>query len=531
MPVLLDFMRFFVYNQHMENKIATVTIPKTEYESLKAEVAELTQKVNWFMEQFRLSQQNRFGPSSEKSSYTQLNLFNEPETCCEPSAIEPDIEEVKSYRRKKPRNSADRLPLDLPVETIEHELPEDNRQCPECDGTLHVMGRETREELKIVPATASITRHIRHVYACRHCEKTGLTVPIIKAPMPQPVIKGSFASPDSVAYIATQKFVMGIPLYRQEQEWERSGVLISRQTMCNWLIKSTEDWLVPIYVKLRELLCAGEVAHADETSLQVLHEPGKEAQSKSYMWLYRTSGDARHPIVLYEYQPSRSGKHPAEFLYGYKGFLHTDGYAAYHSGLPEAITVVGCWAHCRRKFDEALKAIQKKDQAGSNALRGKQYCDRLFELEREFAGLPPDDNYKARFDARINKSKPLMDEFFEWAAGLGVLPKLKIGEAIRYALDQKSWLERVLMDGRLELSNNRAERSIKPFVIGRKNWLFNNTPKGAMTSAIIYSLVETAKENKVNPYEYLTFVFRSAPNLPEGSSINDLLSWNMSGEV
>ncbi len=173
------------------------------------------------------------------------------------------------------------------------------------------MGRETRDELKLIPAKAVILRHIRHVYACRGCEKNAEQAPIVKADMPRPVIKGSCASPESVAHIAAQKFVMGIPLYRQEQEWERNGVPLSRQTMSNWLIKASGDWLKPIYDRLHELLCADEV---DETTVQVLHEPGKTAQSKSYMWLYRTSGDAEHPIILYEYRPSRSGKHPAAFL-------------------------------------------------------------------------------------------------------------------------------------------------------------------------------------------------------------------------
>jgi len=507
----------------------TVTITKAEYETLKNSNAELDKKVKWFMEQFRLSQQRRFGSSSEKSEYDQLNLFNEAEDTTNSEAIcEPEIEEIKSYRRKKSKHSTDRLPADLPVEVDLHELPETDRTCPSCEGELHVMGRDEREELKLIPAKAVITRHVQHIYACRDCEKNSESVPIVKADMPKPVIKGSFASPESIAHIATQKFVMGIPLYRQEQDWERNGILLSRQTMSNWLIKATQDWLEPIYKRMHELLCSAEVAHADETTLQVLNEPGKPAQSKSYMWLYRTSGNTKHPIVLYEYQPSRARKHPAEFLKDFKGYLHTDGYDAYHSGLPSGIIVVGCWAHCRRKFDEALKSIPDADRIGSMALHGKNLCDRLFALEREYADLPTDDNYKARYEARLKQSKPVIDEFFEWVkkTAAKTLSETALGKALKYALGQKAWLERVLLDGRLELSNNRAERSIKPFVIGRKNWLFSNTPKGANTSAILYSLIETAKENDVNPYEYLTSVFRLAPNLPDDKSIDNLLPWN-----
>jgi len=329
----------------------------------------------------------------------------------------------------------------------------------------------------------------------------------------------------------SQKFVMGIPLYRQEQEWERNGILLSRQTMSNWLIKATGEWLKPIYNRLHELLCAEDVAHADETTLQVLHEPGKTPQSKSYMWVYRTSGDAKHQIVLYDYQPSRSGKHPAAFLKDYTGYLHADGYNVYHTGLPKDIIVIGCWAHCRRKFDEALKIIPEKERNGTETMRGKQYCDRLFALEREYAELPTDDNYSARYEARMKRSKPVMDEFFAWAESSGALPKMPLGKAVKYTLDQKLWLERILLDGCLEISNNRAERSVKPFVIGRKNWLFSNTPCGADASAVLYSLVETAKENGLTPFDYLTSVFRLAPNLPLGSSVDSLFPWNLSACV
>lgn len=495
----------------------TVTISKAEYESLKQQIA-------WLMEQLKLSKRRQYGISSEKSNYDQMNLFNEAETVADLSVAEPELEEVKAYRRKK-SHTLDRLPPDLPVEIIEYELPEEERLCPDCGGTLHVMARETREELKLIPAKAAIVRHTRPVYACRDCEKNTDHATIVKTKMPEPVIKGSFASPESVAHIMTQKFVMGVPLYRQEQEWERSGVHLSRQTMSNWLIRCARDWLEPIYNRLRRLLCAREVLHADETTVQVLHEPGRAAQSKSTMWLYRTSGDVEHPIVLYDYQTSRDGKHPAAFLQGFSGYLHTDGWEEYHRKLGE-IQVVGCWAHCRRKFDEALP---KKDQVGSEALRGKQFCDRLFALEQDYAKLPPDGNFTARRLARVERSKPVMEAFFFWVAMIepSVFPQSLLGMAIRYSLNQRPWLERVLLDGRLELSNNRAERSIKPFVIGRKNWLFNNTPKGAEASAMIYSIVETAKENGINPFDYLSDLFHIAPNLSHNDDVDSILPWNI----
>ncbi len=287
--------------------------------------------------------------------------------------------------------------------------------------------------------------------------------------------------------------------------------------MSNWLIRVAEDWLEPIYDALHEILCTHGVLHADETTLQVLREPGKTAQSKSYMWLYRTSSDAPHPIVLYDYQPDRRSRRPAEFLKNFKGYLHTDGYEGYHS-LPDGITIVGCWAHVRRKFDEALKALPERDREGSSALRGKRYCDRLFEFEREFASLTPDE----RFSKRQELSKPLLDEFFAWAMLLNATPKTGIGIAVHYALSQRKYLEHYLLDGRCEISNNRAERSIKPFVIDRKNFLFANTPRGAKASAVMFSLIVTAKENGFNPFEYLVYVFKSAPSMDIRNDINAL---------
>lgn len=227
-----------------------------------------------------------------------MSLFNEAESTDDLTVPEPSLSEVKSHYRKRTRLTTDKLPEDMPVEIIDHELPESERVCPDCGGELHTMGKESREELKIIPAKAVIVRHVRHVYACLNCEKTSDCVPIVKANISEPVIKGGFASPETIAHIAVQKFMMASPLYRQEQEWRQNGILLSRQTMSNWLIKACEDWLEPIYEKMKRRLCEHEVLHADETVLQVLKEPGKTAQSKSYMWLYRTSGEAKHQIVL-----------------------------------------------------------------------------------------------------------------------------------------------------------------------------------------------------------------------------------------
>jgi hypothetical protein len=275
--------------------------------------------------------------------------------------------------------------------------------------------------------------------------------------------------------------------------------------------------LEPIYDALKEMLCLCGVLHADETTLQVLQEAGKSAQSKSYMWLYRTSGDTNCPIVLYEYQPDRRAVHPKLFLKNFNGYLHADGYDGYHD-LSDNIKVVGCFAHARRKFDEAIKGLSKKDQTNSTAMIGKRFCDTLFSLERDFADMTADE----RFRKRQELSKPVFDEFYKWVDTLNPPPKTGLYTAIVYVRNQREYLGRYLEDGRLEISNNRAERSIKPFVIGRKNWLFANTPRGAKASAILYSIIETAKENGLNPYEYLTFIFKNAPNWDIRNNVNNL---------
>jgi transposase len=457
-----------------------------EITELKTRIYELEALVKYYEEQFRLAKHKQFGASSEKSEYDadQFNIFNEAEATVDVTVPEPELVEVeKQYRKRNKRPASERLPPGLPVEVIEHELPE-GQVCAECGGDLHVMGYDSRRELKIIPAQTVVVEHKQSVYSCRCCEKNNDHVPIVKVEMPEPVIKGSFASAEAVAHIMTQKFVMSVPLYRQEQEWNRIGVMLSRQTMSNWLIRCAVDWLKPLYERLRKHLLERKVLHGDETTLQVLHEQGKSAQSKSYLWMYRTSGDTDKHIVLYEYKPDRKYEHPKEFLDGFSGYLHADGYDGYHD-LPENIIVVGCWAHLRRKFDEALKVLPEADREGSRAIIGKRYCDRLFKNEREFAALPAD----KRFEKRQELSKPIVDEFFSWTINVNALPKSLLGQAANYALNQRVYLERFLLDGRLEISNNRAERSIKPFVIGRKNWLFANTVNGANASATIYSII------------------------------------------
>lgn len=300
--------------------------------------------------------------------------------------------------------------------------------------------------------------------------------------------------------------------YRLEQEFQRQGLKLSRQTMANWILQASDTWLRPVYDALHRRLCKETVLHGDETTLQVLKEPGRTSTSKSYMWLYRTSGCTKYPIVLYEYQPSRKAEHAQAFLKGFSGWLHADGYQGYHK-LPENIRVVGCWAHARRKFDEALQTLPKEKRQESLAAAGECYCTRLFQLEQSLMGLTPEE----RYTKRLELEKPVLDALLAWANETSAkrAPKSALGKALHYLREQWPYLVRYLEDGRLELSNNRAERSIKPFVMGRKNWLFSNTPAGTQSSAVIYSLIETAKENDLDPYRYLVWLLNTAPGLSQ----------------
>jgi len=490
---------------------------------LELKILDLEALVKYYEEQFRLAKQRQFGKSSEKTNTIeeQIGLFDEAENEADKKAKEPDIEEI-TYKRRKREGKREEDLSKLPVETIEYTLPIEKQVCPECGETMHAMSKEVRRELKVIPAEVYVVEHVRYIYSCRDCERNNTSVPIIKAEAPEPLIKGSLASPSAVAYIAVQKYVNAVPLYRLEQGFIRDGIALSRQTMANWLIRVSDDYLTLVYDEMHKELKKEEALHADETVLQVLNEPGKNANTNSYMWLYRTSGDTKHPIVLYEYQPTRSSSHPKKFLEGYKGYLHTDGYAGYHN-LSEDIIIVGCFAHVRRKFDEALKSMPKESQNGSLSEKGLNYCNELFKLERDFIDLSFEDRYKKRLEL----SKPIFDDFYRWVTSVKALPKSTLGTAINYVKEQKPYLENIFLDGRLELSNNRAERSIKPFVIGRKNWLFCNTKKGANASSVIYSIIETAKENKLNPFKYMKFLLERLPNISI-SQISELLPWNVS---
>ena len=517
-----------------------VTISRAEYEEKNARLASqderisrLENQVEVLTEALRLARHKQFGASSEKSEDTlteQLSfLFNEAEVFSAAEKEESDsVTVVAAHKRhKKHEYTLDSIPEGMPTKQVEHRLEGEDLVCPQCGDTMTEIGKEVVRTLEIIPAQMVVKEDIYYTYACQNCNDKNIETPVVKAPREKNIIPGSFATPEAIAHIMTQKFVMGSPLYRQEQEMNRKGIHLSRQTMSNWILKATEDYLTPVYEQLHKELLKRDVLHADETTLQVLHEPGKKPQTDSYMWLYRTSGDTDKPIVLYEYQPGRGAKHPKEFLAGFKGYLHTDGYAGYHN-LPEDITVVGCWAHARRKFDEAVKSLPKGKAKGSSAPQGLAYCNLLFEIEQGLAEKTAEERYKER----LEQAKPVLDAMLSWANSRTAAPKSALGKAFTYLKEQWPYLTNYLKDGRLELSNNRAERSIKPFVIDRKNFLFANTPKGATGSAVMFSLIQTAIENGLDPYRYLTWLLKTASNadLTDSQIVRTMLPWNAPAE-
>lgn len=390
---------------------------------------------------------------------------------------------------------------------------------------MEPIGKETVRTLKIIPPRFVVHEDQYVTYACKQCagieESNDFKTQIRKTPRIPSVFPHSPCSASAAAFLMTQKYVMGSPLYRIEMDFSRRGYPLSRQTMSNWMIHCAEIWLKPVYDRLHELLLQEDILHADETELQVLHEPGRKATTKSYVWLYRTGKYASHPIVLYEYQPGRGSCYPVDFLKGFKGYLHTDGYGGYDP-LTD-VTHVICMAHLRRKFHEAVSVLPNGKKSGT-AVEGEAYCERLFQLERAFADAPSEERYLKR----QNMAKPVLDEFLKWGSTRTAAKKSKLGEALTFLHNNGKGLSEYLSDGRLEISNNLAERSIKPFVIDRKNFLFANTPKGADASMISFSILQTAIENGLDPYRYLTFLFSQAPVLAANNEnwVDKMLPWN-----
>jgi len=489
-----------------------MVVDAAEYEALVAQNRELKAMVATLTEKVGLLTRSLYAPKTEKTIATdeQPRLFNEAEVEAGGSdkSAGDTADGIKIAAHTRTPRRGHTIDYDLLEREVEqHTLEGDECICPTCSGTLHDMGYDSSFEVRVIPRRLYLHEDRYHKYACRTCQKDDVATPILMPAKTQRAFSGSIASASLVSHITCNKYHLHLPLYRQEADLKSQGIEISRQTMANWVIAAAE-WIEPLWVLMREELIGREVLHADETTLEVLKsKTAKNSSTRSYMWVYLS--DAEHPLILYDWQKSRATTCAKQFLGDFSGYLHTDGYEAYHK--LDHITNVGCWAHARRKFDEALKIIDVTSRAESVAAMALAMINRLFALEREYTDRGLDST--ERYEARLTHSKPVMDELFEYVSSAGVLPKSTTGKACAYALGQRPYLENVLLDGRLELSNNVAERAIKPFVIGRKNWLFANTPKGARASATLFSIIESAKANGLVPEAYLTWLLETLPNI------------------
>lgn len=485
---------------------------------LEKENALLRQKLSSLEEQLRLFLHRKFASSSEKVSPDQLGLFNEAESLNDEAESENETElettTVKSHERKrKPRVS---IPEKLPREDIIHDLPEEEKTCPHDGETLKLIGSDDLEQLDIIPAQIKVIRHRRLKYACPCCESHIATANrSTKLP-----IEKSIASPGLLAHVAVSKYCDALPLYRQSDMFKRIGIELDRTNLANWMIKVGE-LVQPLIDSLQNYLQQQKLLHLDETTLQVLDEPGKKASSKSYLWLMASFND--QPALLYTYSPSRSQDTPRDLLGTTTDAIMVDGYEGYQSACVEYnITRLGCWAHARRKFVEAQKA-QPKNKTGKADV-AINFIRQLYRIETEIKSDPPD----KRYEIRQEKAKPILEKLKSWMdkSVLSVPPKSTLGQALAYLSNQWGRLSLYVEDGSYPIDNNAAERSIRPFTIGRKNWLFAKSQAGAQASANIYSLVETAKANGLNPYFYLRHVFECLPNLG-CESAESLLPWNV----
>lgn len=496
-------------NAQLQSDTASLADKNTQ---LLAENQRIKTQVLLLQERLNIALAQRYAAHSEKCSPDQIRLFNEAEADADAPADE-DATSITIAAHPRKKGGRKPLPEHLPRIDVIHELPEAERHCPHDGALLVAISDVISEQLDIVPAQILVLRHIRKTYACDcgHCIKT--------APLPAQPIPKSLASPGLLAHITVAKYQDALPLYRQEQILQRIGVDIPRATLANWMIQAG-TLIQPLINLLRDRLLAYDIVQMDETTVQVLNEPDKTAQSKSYLWVQR-GGPPEQPILLYDYDPGRGAGVPKRLLDGFQGTLQTDGYDGYNAVVACGnLTHIGCFAHARRKFDEAIKAQGKHKRRGL-AHRGLALIQKLYGVEKVVRHAAPTE----RYTYRLTHAQPILDELRAWLdeALPQVPPQSATGKALNYLHNEWHKLIGYLNDGRLEIDNNRAENAIRPFVIGRKNWLFSDSVCGVKASANLYSLIETAKANGLEPYAYLRRVFTELPKADSVEAIEALL--------
>lgn len=504
---------------------------RREYEELQRAHEELkcrhALEIAELEEQVRLLQSILYGKSSEKKSFDGPTAeqpflpFDEVEATAGAST---QVSEETSAPDDRPRKKPGRKPLSAHLERVDKEfdLPGDQKIAP-CGCPLTRIGAEITERLNIIPAKIQVVREIRYKYApgcdCEIPENAPGEVRI--APLPPQIIPQGIVTPGLLAHVVTAKYVDAIPLYRQEQQFMRLGLDITRGTLASW-VRQTAQACVPIFDLISGEVRAGPVIHMDETPVQVLREPGRANTTKSFMWVCR-GGRPGRPAVIFRYYPTRSGRVADEMLADYRGYLHTDGYIGYEAvGLRDGIRHLACWAHVRRKFVEVEKGTKGSLKAGVAKevldLIGKLY---LIEDQARDNGLAPDEVVALREkDSRpkLEEIKRILDRYASMTP-----PKSLLGKAITYALNLWPRLTIFPENANLRLDNNPAENAIRPFAVGRKNWLFSGSPRGADASATLYSIIETAKANNIEPYTYLRLLFTEVPKAKSEAELHALL--------
>ena len=493
---------------------------RAEYE------AQLEARVQALFEQLVLSRRRQFGRSTETSA-AQYRLFDEADSLAEDSTEADDVAvlpeakpQATSPKVVKPRGKRQPLPAELPRVEFVYELLKGERVCQCCGTTMVEIGEDVREELDIIPMQVRVLRHVRKRYACSRGDSTSRTAPASLQVLPR-----TNASNDLLAMLLTTKYADALPLARFEHVLARSGVTVPRQTLARWVIGASKA-LQPIHNLLRDHLLASPVIHMDETTVQVLREPARKTGSPAYMWVQK-GGPPSREVVIFDYDPSRSGQVPLRLLEGWRGYLMTDGYEGYNAvGKTEGVEHLVCWAHARRQFVNATRAVKGKRGRADEAV---DMIGQLYGIEREFS----DATDQARLQARQTRSREVLEKLRTWLDETRplVTPKSELGKALRYLDHYWDRLVRYTERGDLPMDNNRVENAIRPFVVGRKNWLFSDTPAGAHASAVVYSLIETARANGRELYTWLRHVLRKLPHAGTVDDYEALLPWNLSLEV
>ena len=487
-----------------------------------AEAEHYKNRLSALEEQIRLMRHKQFGSSSEKGNEQQDNLFNEAELEAlgngdedSPVAEAIDKDDRQTTETKKPRGHRQPLPASLPRIRVEHDISDTDKVC-DCGCQMDRIGEDISEQLDIVPAKIQVIQNVRFKYACKVCEAGVKTTPL----PPQPIPKSN-ASAGLLAHICTAKFMDALPLHRQEKIFARLNIHLPRATLARWMIRSSQ-LAQPLLNLLHDHINAYDIQHMDETRIQVLNEKDRPATSQSQIWVQK-GGPPDQPATCYHYDPARSREVAVRLLDGFSGYLQTDGYAVYKKLAP-SMTQMGCWAHVRRKFDEAVKAQPKGKKAGK-AQMGLSQIQKLYAIEKRIADKPAGE----RQQIRQQLARPVIDKLRVWLLKSmdTVTPGSKAGQALTYLNNQWPSLLHYLNDGRLTIDNNVAENAIRPFVIGRKNWLFADTPAGAGASANLYSLIETARANDLEPYHYLRHIFKELPKAQTVEEVEALLPFNI----